>query len=111
MAKGNRGGKRASGGIQKGTGFSFINQNGKTITMQINSSGVILVNGSPNKSMTLQKYQALYNAQKDKAGFKTLSSTDLQKMRDSRYADYQSHDYELIQTGKGRGKIYRPRRK
>ena len=51
MAKGNRGGKRskssksAGGGIQKGTGFSFINQNGKTITMQINSEGVILVNG------------------------------------------------------------------
>ena len=79
--------------------------------MQINSAGVILVNGSPNKSMTLQKYQAMYNAQKDEAGFKTLSSTDLQEMRNSRYADYQSHDYELVQTGKGRGKIYRPRRK
>ena len=100
-----------NGGIKKNTGFSFINQNGKTITMQINSAGVILVNGSPNKSMTLQKYQSMYNAQKDKAGFKTLSSTDLQKMRDSRYADYQSHDYELLETGKGRGKVYRPGRK
>ena len=112
MAKGNRGGKRSNnGGIKKNTGFSFTNQNGKTVTLQINSAGVILVNGSPNKSMTLQKYQSMYNAQKDKPGFKTLSSTDLQKMRDSRYADYQSHDYELVQTGKGRGKIYRPRRK
>ena len=112
MAKGNRGGKRSNnGGIKKNTGFSFINQNGKTITMQINSAGVILVNGSPNKSITLQKYQALYNTQKDKAGFKTLSSTDLQKMRDVRDADYQSHDYELLETGKGRGKVYRPGRK
>ena len=65
MAKGNRGGKRSNnGGIKKNTGFSFINQNGKTITMQINSAGVILVNGSPNKSMTLQKYQAMYNDMK-----------------------------------------------
>lgn len=112
MAKENRWGKRSNnGGIKKNTGFSFTNQNGKTVTLQINSAGVILVNGSPNKSMTLQKYQAMYNAQKDKAGFKTLSSTDLQKMRNIRYANYQSHDYELVQTGKGRGKIYRARRK
>lgn len=116
MAKGNRGGKRNGGNsndniLKNNTGFSFKNQNGKTVTMQITQNGVILMNGSPNKSMTLQKYQALYNAQKDKAGFKTLSSTDLQKMRDSRYVDYQSHDYELVQTGKGRGKVYRPGRK
>ena len=43
MAKGNRGGKRSNnGGIKKNTGFSYTNQNGKTITMQINSAGVIL---------------------------------------------------------------------
>ena len=53
----------------------------------------------------------MYNAQKDKPGFKTLSGTDLHKMRDMRYADYQSHDYELLETGKGRGKVYRPGRK
>ena len=71
MVKRNRGGKRSNnGGIKKNTGFSFTNQNGKTVTLQINSAGVILVNGSPNKSMTLQKYQAMYNAQKIKPDLK-----------------------------------------
>lgn len=114
MAKGNRGGKRGGNVndniLKNNTGFSFKNQNGKTVTMQITQSGVILVNGSSNKSMTAQKYKAMYEAQKNTADFKTLSSKDLQKIRDDKYKDYQSHDYELINTGKGRGKVYRPKR-
>lgn len=110
MAKGNRGGKRSGNILKNDTGFSFKNQNGKTVTMQITQNGVILMNGSPNKSVTAQKYKAIYEAQKNTTDFKTLSSKDLQKIRDDRYKDYQSHDYELINTGKGRGKVYRPKR-
>lgn len=109
--RGSKSGRNINNNILKnGTGFSYKNQNGKTVTMQINKAGIFLINGSPNKNMTSKTYTAMYEAQKNTTDFKKLSSKDLDKIRDDRYKEYNSHDYELIETGKGRGKVYRPRR-
>ena len=103
------GGRGSASGIKANTGFQYKMGN-KTITMQLTSTGVVLVNGVP-KQMSKQSFEKIYNSQKNKSGFKTLTKAELEKKRKKKYEDYNSHDYELIQTGKQRGKVYRPRKR
>lgn len=107
---GGRGSNSGGGGgkIPAGGGFEY-KFNNKTMVIQKTSSGIILVNDKP-RTMSNSELDKLFESKKNAEGFKVLTKAELEKRRKKRYEDYNSHDYELIQTGKGRGKVYRPRK-
>lgn len=101
------GGRGGSSGLANETGFSY-KMNGKTVIVQKTTSGVVLVNGAPNRYVD---YVKMLKAAKGKEGFRKLSASQIEKQREKRYKDYQSHDYELIGNKGARKSVYRPRRK
>lgn len=101
------GGRGSSSGIGQASGFQY-RQNGKVVTIQKTATGVVLVNG--RKSSV--NYEKLKESAKGKNGYKNLSLKDLENMRIQKAADYNSHDYELLDDlRKKRKSIYRPRRR
>lgn len=100
------GGRGGSSGLSSETGFRY-QMNGKTVVVQKTGSGVVLVNGTPNRSIS---YEKLLQAAKGKTGFEKLSSGQLKKRREKKYEDYKSHDYELMGNKGARKSVYRPRR-
>ena len=87
------GGRGGSSGFGKESGFQFTNSSGRTVRVQRNAKGVVLVNGTPN---TQVNYESLRRGAKSKPGFKSLSDTDIKKMRASRAEERaKKPDYEL----------------
>lgn len=82
------GGRGASSGLASETGFSY-RMNGKTVVVQKTGTGVVLVNGTPNKSIN---YNKLLRAAKEKTGFKKLSASDIKKRRKQKN---DKPDYEM----------------
>lgn len=102
------GGRGSSSGMTgESSGFSYKSR-GKTVIVQRTSTGVMFVNGSPS---TLD-YNKLKQSAKKQEGYKELSAADLEKIREERYKNYTSKDYELLDDTRGKRKsIYRPRRR
>lgn len=93
----------------KAGGFQYTDNQGRTITVQRTSTGVVLVNGAPNNSVN---YNALKRAAKSRQGFKALTvseSRNISAARSERQA--KKPDYELLYNTRGKGKsVYRPKK-
>lgn len=100
------------GSFGKGVQAFSYSANGRTMYVQRGAGGLVLLNGQAKSGLN---FDSLVKKASTQSGFKTFTAKEVKAKQETRYKNYNSHDYEAG-TGKGantRGMsklVYRPKR-